>query len=176
MKTTFSPTLLRLLGAAFLATASAACSGVPGSAPAAPAAASTPAPVVAAATPAPASGAPASGAPASGAPASSAAPAAAGLLQQLETEIGAAACDTSAQCKTIAVGHKACGGPESYLAYSTKTGDAAKVARLAADYSAERKNKNAKSGMMSTCSVVVDPGASCNAGRCVPAGGPNLAR
>ncbi|SHH71194.1 hypothetical protein [Massilia sp. CF038] len=166
MKTTLSPTLLRLLGAAFLATASAACSGVPGSAPAAPAAATTPAPVVAVATPAPA---------APGA-ASAAAPAAAGLLQQLEAEIGAAACDTSAQCKTIAVGHKACGGPESYLAYSTKTGDAAKVARLAADYSAERKNKNAKSGMMSTCSVVVDPGASCNAGRCVPAGGPNLAR
>ncbi|UUZ56384.1 hypothetical protein LP419_14950 [Massilia sp. H-1] len=45
MKTTFSPALLRLLGAAFLATASAACSGVPGSAPSTPA----PAPVAAAA-------------------------------------------------------------------------------------------------------------------------------
>jgi hypothetical protein len=155
MKTTFSPVLLRLLGAAFLATASAACSGVPGGAPATPAAA--PAPVAAAAPAA--------------APASPA-----GLMQQLQAEIGAAACDTNAQCKTVAVGHKACGGPESYLPYSTKTGDAAKVARLAADYSEQRKNQSAKSGMMSTCSLVMDPGATCSAGRCVAGGGDNLAR
>lgn len=149
MKTTFPPSLLRLLGAAFLATASAACSGVPGSAPSTPAAA-TPAPVAAAAP--------------------------AGLMQQLKAEIGIAACDTSAQCKTIAVGHKACGGPEGYLAYSTKTGDAARVAKLAADYNTERKNQTAKSGMMSTCSVVLDPGATCSAGRCVTGGGDSLAR
>ncbi|HEY0062247.1 MAG TPA: hypothetical protein VGC21_09000 [Telluria sp.] len=157
MKTNLSPTLLRLLGAALLATASAACSGVPGSAPATPAAAPAPAPVTAPVA------------------ANAAAPAPAGLLQQLEAEIGQAACDSTAQCKTIAIGHKACGGPESYLAYSTKGGDAAKVARLAADYSAERKSKNAKSGMMSTCSVAVDPGATCKAGRCVSGGGSNLA-
>ncbi|UUZ56385.1 hypothetical protein LP419_14955 [Massilia sp. H-1] len=97
-------------------------------------------------------------------------------MQQLKAEIGIAACDTSAQCKTIAVGHKACGGPEGYLAYSTKTGDAAKVAKLAADYNTERKNQTAKSGMMSTCSVVLDPGATCSAGRCVTGGGDSLAR
>ncbi len=153
MKTTISPILLRLLGAALLASFGAACSGVAAPAPVTPAA--TPAPVVAAA-------------PAVAAPA--------GLMQQLQAEIGTAACDSNAQCKTIAVGHKACGGPESYLAYSTKSGDAAKVARLAADYSAERKAQNVKSGMMSTCSVVVDPGAVCNAGRCTAGGGANLAR
>lgn len=159
MKTTTSPTLLRLLGAAILATATTACSGVAATAPATPAATPTPAPAPVVAT------------------AAAVAPAApASLLQQLQAEIGDAACDSSTQCKTIAVGHKACGGPESYLAYSTKNGDAAKVARLAADYSAERKNQNTKSGMMSTCSVVLDPGATCNAGRCVTGGNANLAR
>jgi hypothetical protein len=158
MKTIHPPFLLRLLSAAFLATASAACSGVPGSAPATPAPAAAPAPVVAAAA----------------AAATPAAPA--GLMQQLQAEIGSAACDTNAQCKTVAIGHKACGGPEGYLAYSIKSGDGAKVARLAADYSAQRKSQNAKSGMMSTCSVALDPGATCSAGRCVPGGGDALAR
>jgi hypothetical protein len=153
MKTSFTPTLLRLLGAAFLATASAACSGTAGTAPATP----TPAP---ASTPAPIS---------TPAPVTAAAPAQAGLMQQIDAEIGAAACDSAQQCKTIAIGHKACGGPESYKAYSTKTGDGAKLARLAADYATERKNQDAKSGRMSTCSVVMDPGATCNAGRCVTA-------
>lgn len=154
MKTTLSPILLRLIGAAFLASLGAACSGAAAPAPTTPAAAPQPAVAAAAAV----------------------APAPASLMQQLQAEIGNAACDSNAQCKTIAVGHKACGGPESYLAYSTKTGDAAKVARLAADYSAERKAQNVKSGMMSTCSVVVDPGAVCNAGRCATGGGANLAR
>ena len=148
MKNLTSPTLLRLLGAALLATASAACSGTAGSAPATPASASAPA-----ATPV-------------------AAPVAAGsgLMAQIQAEIGAAACDSDAQCKTIAIGHKACGGPESYLAYSTKSGDGAKLAKLAEQHAAERKAQDTKTGRMSTCSVVMDPGASCSAGRCVTAG------
>jgi len=158
MKTTLPPVLLRLLGAAFLATASAACSGVSGTAPATPAAAPAVSPAASANAPA----------------ASPAAPA--GLLAQLQAEIGNAACSANSDCKTVAVGHKACGGPESYLPYSAKTGDAASIARLAAAYSAERKSQNAKSGMMSTCSVVLDPGALCQAGRCVSGGGTNLAR
>ena len=155
MKTLTSPTLLRLLGAALLATASAACSGTAGSAPATPASGSAPA-----ATPV-------------AAPVTAAAPAAAGsgLMAQIQAQIGAAACDSDAQCKTIAIGHKACGGPESYLAYSTKSGDGAKLAKLAEQHAAERKAQDTKTGRMSTCSVVMDPGASCSAGRCVTAGG-----
>jgi len=147
MKTTTSSALLRLLGAAFLATASAACSGTAGTAPATPAPVSAP---VSAAAPA-------------------AKPAPAGLLQQIQAEIGDAKCDSAQQCKTVAIGHKACGGPESYMAYSTKTGDEAKLTRLANDFATERKNQDAKTGRMSTCSLVMDPGATCNAGRCVTA-------
>lgn len=89
------------------------------------------------------------------------------LMQQITAEIGTAACDTSAQCKTLAVGSKACGGPERYIAYSTKHSDGAKLARLAADDSAAKKARDTSNGMVSTCSMVVDPGAACNAGRCV---------
>lgn len=94
-----------------------------------------------------------------------------GLLQQLRAEIGSAACDTAQQCKTIAVGHKACGGPETYLAWSTKSSDGTKLRSLADAYGAQRKRENLAAGMMSTCSAVMDPGATCSAGRCVTGGG-----
>lgn len=93
-----------------------------------------------------------------------------GLMQQLRAEIGTAACDSAQQCKTIAVGNKACGGPESYLAWSSKVSDGAKVQRLADAHSAKRKSDNLASGMASTCSAVMDPGATCSAGRCVTGG------
>jgi hypothetical protein len=147
MKTYLLP-LARLCGAIAVSTAFAACSG----------AATAPAPVI---TAAPVTSAPAP------APVAAAAPAPGGLLQQLKAEIGDAACDSSAQCHTVAVGHKACGGPESYLPWSSKRSDAAKVASLGASYAAERKAQNVKSRLLSTCTLGLDPGASCSAGRCV---------
>ncbi|WP_426207462.1 hypothetical protein [Massilia sp. TWP1-3-3] len=92
------------------------------------------------------------------------------LLQQLRAEIGGAACDAAQQCRTVAIGHKACGGPETYLAWSTKGTDGAKLQRLADAYGARRKADNLASGMLSNCSAVMDPGASCSAGRCVSGG------
>lgn len=101
------------------------------------------------------------------APLAAAAPAAGNLMQQINAEIGAAACDAPAQCKTLAIGAKACGGPESYVAYSTKQSDGAKLTALAARDAEARKKADARAGMVSTCSVVSDPGATCDAGRCV---------
>jgi hypothetical protein len=89
------------------------------------------------------------------------------LRQQIEAEIGTPACASAAQCHTIAIGRKACGGPESYLAWSSTTSDGATLARLAEAYAAERERDNVASGMASNCMLVTDPGATCSAGRCV---------
>ena len=152
---TLSHSLVRLCGALLFAAAGSACSGVNNPAPAvtapAPVKAATPAPVKSN-VPAPATD----------------------LLQQLRAEIGSAACDSAQQCKTIAVGHKACGGPETYLAWSSKGTDSAKLRSLADAYGAKRKAENLASGMLSNCAAVMDPGATCNAGRCV-SGGNNAA-
>lgn len=106
-------------------------------------------------------------APVAGAPAGRPASPSQGLWQQMQAEIGSAACDAPSQCKTIAVGHKSCGGPESYAAWSSKSTDAAKLSRLAAEYTAARKAENENSGMVSNCMMVQDPGATCSAQRCV---------
>lgn len=153
-KTTSS--LSRLCGALLLAVCASACSGV----------SSTAAPEVTPVAPV-ASAPPAAKAPA---PVRTSAPAS-DPLQKLRAEIGNAACDSAQQCNTIAVGHKACGGPESYLAWSSKASDAAKVRSLADAYGAKRKSENMASGMASNCMAVMDPGATCSAGRCVTGGG-----
>jgi hypothetical protein len=138
-------TLTRCLGITLLALAGTACSGAAGTAPVTAAAPRTPAPATAASAP--------------------------DLMAQLRTEIGSAACDSAQQCNTVAVGHKACGGPETYLAWSSKASNAATVRQLAGAHAARRKRDNLDSAMVSTCSAVMDPGATCSAGRCVTAGG-----
>ena len=95
------------------------------------------------------------------------APGNAGLLAQIQAEVGAAACDSTQQCHTLAIGAKACGGPERYLAWSSKDHDGKTLKALAqAQAEASRKQQQAD-GMMSTCAIVTDPGATCEAGRCV---------
>ncbi|MGK5009916.1 hypothetical protein [Janthinobacterium sp. MDB2-8] len=94
------------------------------------------------------------------------APGNAGLLAQIQAEVGSAACDSTQQCQTIAIGAKACGGPERYLAWSSKEHDGKKLKALVQAH-AEASRKQQADGMMSTCSIVTDPGATCEAGRCV---------
>ncbi len=89
------------------------------------------------------------------------------LAQQLDAQIGSAACDTAQQCRTLPVGSKACGGPAGYRAWSTKTSDGALLTQLAEKQALQQKQADSASGRMSTCSVATDPGATCSAGRCV---------
>ncbi|MBY0236925.1 MAG: hypothetical protein K2W93_18225 [Burkholderiaceae bacterium] len=89
------------------------------------------------------------------------------LWQQIQAEIGDAACDGPQQCHSVAVGAKACGGPDAYLAWSSKRSNEAKLRALVAAHAQARKDENATSGMVSDCRMVTDPGASCQAGRCV---------
>jgi hypothetical protein len=89
------------------------------------------------------------------------------LLARIEAERGDAACDTEAQCHSIAIGNKACGGPERYMAWSSKANDGSRLRALVAEHAAARKADDAKAGMASTCSFVTDPGATCSAGHCV---------
>ncbi|MBZ2205739.1 hypothetical protein [Massilia soli] len=158
MKTLTSRHVTRL-SALVLLLALGACSGVSanGNAPAAPGAPGAP---PAAATPTP----PPAPAPA---PAPGGQAAAAGLLQKIQEQIGTAECDNASQCKTLPVGHKSCGGPEGYLAYSTKSGNTKQLMALAEQYAAARKAENERSGMLSNCMMEPDPGATCVANRCV---------
>lgn len=75
--------------------------------------------------------------------------------------VGDAGCDDDAQCRTIAIGAKACGGPEAYLAWSVKRTDGAVLADAVARHAAARRKENSRTGQQSDCAVVTDPGAVC---------------
>ena len=94
------------------------------------------------------------------------APAQAGTLGEIRALIGTAACRDAAQCRTLPVGARACGGPQGYLAYSTAQTDESALRALGERYKAERQAQIAASGEMSDCRFIPDPGAVCSAGTC----------
>lgn len=86
------------------------------------------------------------------------------LLQDIKSEIGQAPCDSDSQCRTIGVGSKPCGGPEGYLAWSSKSSDRDRLVDLVARHRDARRLENEASGLLSDCRVVPDPGAACRPG------------
>ena len=75
--------------------------------------------------------------------------------------IGDAACTGDEQCRTVGVGAKACGGPQSYLAWSTLRTDGSALKAAAAAVEASQRREIERRGIASNCSVLVDPGAYC---------------
>ncbi len=94
----------------------------------------------------------------------------AALYRQIRDEVGDARCSANDQCRSTPLGHKACGGPEAYLVWSTAASDEKRLAGLLSQYNAARKLESQQPGRVSDCSMVQDPGARCEASRCVPAG------
>jgi len=81
--------------------------------------------------------------------------------QEVEALIGDAVCTSDAECHTIGVGAKSCGGPQAYLAWSSRRTDGAAL-RLAAQRQAKAELAAAQaSGIRSNCAITPDPGAFC---------------
>ena len=95
-------------------------------------------------------------------------PTEASLQQQLDAAIGLAGCTADTQCRTLAVGARACGGPAAWRPWSTQNGNQAQALQSLADQLATlQRQRMDQSGMVSTCRYVPDPGAVCQAQRCV---------
>jgi len=92
------------------------------------------------------------------------------LHQRIREGVADAACTSNAQCRTLPIGHKACGGPEGYLVWSSAGTSEGVLRGLVDQYNQARKRDVQQSGRVSDCSMLADPGARCDAGRCVPAG------
>lgn len=92
---------------------------------------------------------------------------AAALLAQIRAEIGQAPCSADAQCRTLPIGSRACGGPASWWAWSTANASAERLQGWAQRLEQVERDRQARQGLMSTCVIVPDPGASCVAQRCV---------
>jgi hypothetical protein len=93
--------------------------------------------------------------------AAASAPASAALQARVQQLIGDAACDNSHQCRTVGIGAKACGGPESWLAWSTKVTDAQALDEAVRALAQARVEENRRSGMASDCAMRPEPPVVC---------------
>jgi hypothetical protein len=92
---------------------------------------------------------------------------------QLEATLDkAATCSADSECRTVATGAKACGGPTAYRAFSVSKADPKAVADLAEREHDLGMAEARASGQVSPCFMLADPGAHCQKNKCVtgPAG------
>ena len=76
-------------------------------------------------------------------------------------------CRQHADCATMGIGARSCGGPEQYLAYSLRDTPGPAFMRAVRDYERLRKQQLLEREEMSTCELLPDPGAHCMpAGQC----------
>ncbi len=77
-------------------------------------------------------------------------------------------CNENTKCKFIAFGSKPCGGPWSYLIYSTSI-DVEKLENMVATYNANEADFNQKWGVVSDCSAALPPRSiNCENNTCIP--------
>lgn len=87
-------------------------------------------------------------------------------VAEIKRLVGAASCTSSAQCRTLPIGARPCGGPDFYLPWSSPHPNEAGLLALAQRSRSERKAEAERSGELSTCQHLADPGAVCVAGTC----------
>lgn len=88
------------------------------------------------------------------------------LDNQIRTMVGIARADSFDQCRLAAVGKRACGGPEYYIAYSTKVTDEKALQKLVNEYTQLRIEHINATQEMSTCEVIPEPQLSFENGVC----------
>lgn len=83
------------------------------------------------------------------------------LLQNIDTLIGQAACNSDGECSSLPLGQRACGGPELYRAYAQ--GPAAQqLLALAEQHRQASRAQRRSSGRVGICQMLADPGARCD--------------
>lgn len=88
------------------------------------------------------------------------------LKKEIDREIGKPKARRLSQCKVIAFGAKPCGGPKSYLVYSTLQGNENKLKRLVNQYNSLEEKINKETDAMSDCMLVEEPKISLVNGMC----------
>ncbi|ALS31451.1 hypothetical protein PTRA_a0054 [Pseudoalteromonas translucida KMM 520] len=86
---------------------------------------------------------------------------------ELNTLIANKQCDSSTQCQVEAVGSRACGGPSSYVVYSTTTATTEQVTALSKKITTFESNYNAQNQMVSICQHLTAPSTQCVENKCV---------
>lgn len=92
-------------------------------------------------------------------------------LRELDMDIrelvGVPYADNLSQCRLLEVGSRPCGGPEYYMAYSTKNTDPDVIRPLVDSYSELQSWFHQEHDIMGTCEVIPEPNLTISNGICV---------
>ncbi|MSP39006.1 MAG: hypothetical protein EXR70_11000 [Deltaproteobacteria bacterium] len=88
------------------------------------------------------------------------------LDRMIKDIIGEPRADNLTQCRLMAYGAKACGGPAAYLAFSTARTNEAQLTGLVDEYNQNARNYNQVSNRMSDCMFVMEPQIELISGIC----------
>ena len=91
------------------------------------------------------------------------APASVDLHARIVELIGEPACDGQGQCHAAGLGQRPCGGPESWLPWSTKVTDPRTLQEAIDALAQARVAENKAAGLLSDCQARPDPTAVCRA-------------
>ncbi|MGQ4276421.1 hypothetical protein ACQ5ES_05175 [Pseudidiomarina sp. E22-M8] len=91
----------------------------------------------------------------------------AGLDQQIRSMIGMAYADNLEQCRLAEVGHRPCGGPQYYMAYSTTALDEEALLELIAEHRQLQTSYQQQNDIVGTCEVLPRPVLTLQGGRCI---------
>lgn len=75
-------------------------------------------------------------------------------------------CDHNDQCKYVGLGEKPCGGPWSFLVYSTKSTDEEALLELTTELVEDETNYNGRWGVRSNCNSPIRYAVECTSGAC----------
>ncbi|WP_242131099.1 hypothetical protein [Aestuariivivens marinum] len=86
---------------------------------------------------------------------------------EIEAMVNLSICNETTECKFIAFGSKPCGGPWSYLIYSTSI-DVSALEAMVQDYNAKEQAYNQRWNVASDCALVQQPSSiTCENNTCV---------
>ncbi|MBI4410962.1 MAG: hypothetical protein HY541_00560 [Deltaproteobacteria bacterium] len=88
------------------------------------------------------------------------------LDTQIQTLIEDRSCNADDDCYTIAYGSKACGGPQTYLVYSSLAADVESLESLVEEYNQLEDEYNAEEDVISTCDIAIEPEIACTDETC----------
>lgn len=88
------------------------------------------------------------------------------LEDQAKAIAKASGCSSSGQCRTAAVGNRACGGPRYYITYCAASTDSVALFRKLEEVAAAENQYNRKYQIVSTCEFRMPPPVGLSGGEC----------
>lgn len=88
------------------------------------------------------------------------------LYQRMQRLTEDKSCREDSECKVLAVGSRACGGPEQFMAYSSVNTDEKLLAITNDRHTKLKQQQQQRLGLRSTCQMLPEPLAQCKLRQC----------